>query len=83
MVYVVTEIDNMRFTYYHIPTSALIISFIIYRKPTEMGTVIHLTSNHPYEQKISASTYYINRLITLPITDKAKQNEWETILAIA
>jgi hypothetical protein len=54
----------------------------IYRKPTETDTVIHLTSNHPYEQKISAFTYYINRLITLPITDKAKQTEWETILAI-
>jgi hypothetical protein len=55
----------------------------IYRKPTETGTVIHLTSNHPCEQKTSAFTYYINRLITLPITDKAKQNEWKTILAIA
>jgi hypothetical protein len=60
------------------------VSYIgIYRKPTETGTVIHLTSNHPHQQKISAFTYYINRLITLPITDKAKQNKWETILAIA
>jgi len=55
----------------------------IYRKPTETGTVIHLTFNHPYEQKITAFTYYINSLITLPITDKSKQDEWETILAIA
>jgi hypothetical protein len=55
----------------------------IYRKPTETGTVIHVTSNHPYEQKISVFTYYINRLITLPITDKAKKNEWETTVAIA
>jgi hypothetical protein len=45
--------------------------------------VIHLTSNHPYEQKVSAFTYYINRLIMLPITDKSKQDEWKTILAIA
>jgi hypothetical protein len=28
----------------------------IYRKPTETGTVIHLTSNHPFE-KISAFSY--------------------------
>jgi len=42
----------------------------IYRKPTETSTVIHLTSNHPYEQKLSAFIYYINRLITLPITVK-------------
>jgi hypothetical protein len=55
----------------------------IYRKPTETGMVIHLTSIHPYEQKISAFTYYINRLITLPTTDKSKQHEWEKILAIA
>jgi uncharacterized protein (UPF0335 family) len=55
----------------------------VYRKPTETGTVIHLISNHPYEQKLSAFTYYINRLITLPITDKSKQDEWKTILAKA
>jgi uncharacterized protein (UPF0335 family) len=34
-------------------------------------------------KKISTFTYYINRLITVPITDKSKQDEWETILAIA
>jgi hypothetical protein len=33
-------------------------------------------------KKISAFTYYINRLITLPITDKSKQDEWETRLTI-
>ena len=55
----------------------------IYRKPIETGTVIHFNSNHPYEQKMSAFIYYINRLITLPITEESKQSEWETILAIA
>jgi hypothetical protein len=55
----------------------------IYRKPTEMGTVIHLASNHPLEQNISAFYYYINRFITLPIMEQSKQKEWETILAIA
>ena len=59
------------------------ISIGVYRKPTETGTVIHLTSNHPYEQKMSAFNYYINRLIMLPISDKSKQAEWQTILAIA
>jgi hypothetical protein len=34
-------------------------------------------------KKISTFTYYINRLIMLPITDKSKEDEWETILAIA
>jgi hypothetical protein len=27
--------------------------------------------------------YYINRLTTLPITEKSKQKEWETILTTA
>jgi len=39
----------------------------VYRKQTEASTIIHLTSNHPLEHKISAFLYYINRLITLPI----------------
>ena len=54
----------------------------IYRKPIETGTGFYRNSNHPNE-KMSAFTYYINRLITLPITEKAKQSEWETILEIA
>jgi hypothetical protein len=55
----------------------------IYRKPIETGTVIHHYSNHPYEQKMAAFTYYINRLMTLPLTEASKQSEWTTILAIA
>jgi hypothetical protein len=59
------------------------IKISIYRKPTEMGTVIHVSSNHPNELKIMAFSYYINRMITLPITDEAKNKEWQIILAIA
>jgi hypothetical protein len=55
----------------------------IQRKPTETGTIIHLTSNHPHEQTISAFIYYINRPITSPVTEKSKQEEWKTILTIA
>jgi hypothetical protein len=51
----------------------------IFRKPLETGTVIHLTSNHPYEQKMAAFNYYINGLLTMSITEKSKQ-EWKTIL---
>jgi hypothetical protein len=53
------------------------------RKPTETGTVIHLTSDNPFEEKISAFIYYINRFLTLPITVKSKEKEWETVLAVA
>jgi hypothetical protein len=59
------------------------ITIEIFRKPTETGTVIHLTSNHTFEHKISAFLYYINRLTTFPITEKSKQKEWGTILTIA
>ena len=54
----------------------------IYRKPTSTDTTIQFSSNHPYEHKIVAFRYYIHRMITLPITQKSKQ-EWKTILTIA
>jgi len=44
----------------------------IYRKPTNTDTTIHYQSNHPHEQKIAAFSYYINRMITLPITERSK-----------
>jgi len=59
------------------------ITIEIYRNPTETGTVIHSTSHLPFEHKMSAFLYYINRLTTLPITEKSKQKEWGTILTIA
>ena len=55
----------------------------VYRKPTATGTVIHITSNHPHEQKISVFNCYTNRMITVPATKKSRQEEWKTILAIA
>ena len=51
----------------------------IYRNPIETGTVIHNNSDHPYEQKMAAFTYYINRLLTLPITEASKRSEWTTM----
>jgi len=35
------------------------------------------------EHKLAAFIYYINRMITLPITKKSKKEEWKTILATA
>jgi len=52
----------------------------IYRKPTSTDTTIHFSSNHPYGHKLAAFNYYINRLLTLPITKESKQQEWKTIL---
>jgi len=55
----------------------------IYRKPRCTDTTIQFSSNHPYEHKIATFTYYIHRIITLPITEKSKEEEWKAILTIA
>jgi hypothetical protein len=55
----------------------------IYRKPTHIDIIIHSSSNHPYDHKLAAFRYYINRMNKLPITEQAKKQEWKNILAIA
>ena len=55
----------------------------IHRKHTQTDTTIHFTSNHPLEHKLAAYGYYINRMITLPIMEQAKQQEWNSILTVA
>jgi hypothetical protein len=55
----------------------------IHRKPTQTDTTIHFTSINPLEHKPAAYNFYINRMIALPITEKAKQQEWNTILTVA
>ena len=40
----------------------------IYRKPTYNDIMIHYTSNHPHNHKIAAFIFYINRIISIPIT---------------
>ena len=49
----------------------------IYRKTTCTDTTIHVhfSSNHPHEHKLASFNYYINRKLTLPITEQAKQQE--------
>ena len=56
-----TDVNNtINYLDIHIHRSNDAITIEIYRKPTEMGTVIHLTSNHPFKHKTSAFLYYIN-----------------------
>jgi len=52
-------------------------------EPTATDTTNQFSSNHPHEHKIAAFRYYIHRMITLPITEKSKQEEWEAIITIA
>jgi kynurenine formamidase len=59
------------------------INLSIYRKPTHVDITIHFTSNHPHLQKLAAFNYFIQRLNCLPISHKAKEQEWKQILTIA
>jgi hypothetical protein len=54
----------------------------IYRNLTNADITIHYTSNHPQGHKQAAFTFYINGMLTLPITDQAKKKEREKILNI-
>jgi hypothetical protein len=79
-----TEVNNtMNYLDILIRRNIINITIELYRKPTETGRVIHFKSNHPHEHKIAVFLYYINRNKTMPITENSKQNEWETIIAIA
>jgi hypothetical protein len=55
----------------------------IYRKPTNTDTTIHFNSTHSIQNKLAAYRFYINRLLTLPITNTEKNKEWHTIQCIA
>jgi hypothetical protein len=55
----------------------------IYRKPSYTDIMIHYTSNHPYIHKLAAFIFYINRMITIPITHHASSQEWHKILKMA
>jgi hypothetical protein len=55
----------------------------IFRKHTTTNTTINYFSNHPLEQKLAAYRYYIERILTLPLSKKHQNIEWTTILEIA
>ena len=55
----------------------------IYRKPTHADVTIQFSSNHPLKHKLASLKFYINRMLTLPLTKWAKQHELKIIFAIA
>ena len=55
----------------------------IYKKPTHTDVTIKFSSNHPYEYKLTAFNCYVNRMLVLPITKQAKEQERKIILSIA
>ena len=59
------------------------IDLCIYRKPTYVDNTIHFSSNHPYGHILADFTYYINRILTMPISERAVKQEWNKILIMA
>jgi len=55
------------------------IEISVYRKLTNANITIQYASNHPWDHKRAAFTHYINRELTLPITEQARTQEWEII----
>jgi len=55
----------------------------VYRKPPNPNITIQYTPNHPWNHKRAAFTHYINRALTLPLTEQAKTQEWQNICNIA
>jgi len=52
----------------------------IYRKPAYINITIHFTSNHLYDHKLAAFNYYINGMITMPITEQAAKQELSALV---
>ena len=59
------------------------ISTNIYRKATNTDTTINYLTNHPFKQKIATFRYYIQRMLTLPISQIGINKEWAIICAMA
>jgi hypothetical protein len=55
----------------------------VYRKPTSTNVTIQHTSNRPQDHKYAANIYYINRMISLHNTERARIQERKYILSTA
>jgi hypothetical protein len=58
------------------------LTYNIYRKPTTTDTMIHYTSCHPKQHKLSGIQYLTNRLHTYPLNENAKKKEQNIIKQI-
>jgi len=56
----------------------------IYSKPTLIDVTLQFSSNRPLEHKLANTfNFYVNRMLTPPITKRDEHQEWKIILAIA
>jgi len=63
--------NNITYLDPSIPRNDNDIHLDIRRKPTQTDTTIPFTSNHSLEHELAAYNFYVNRIITLPITKQA------------
>jgi len=54
-------------------------SYDIYRKPTATDAIIPRDSCHPYEHKMAAVRYFIDRINTYDLSTSSKQAEIDTV----
>jgi len=51
----------------------------IYGKSTQTDTTILFISKHPLKHKLAAYNFRINRILSTPITEQTRQQEWDII----
>jgi hypothetical protein len=59
------------------------ITIDVYRKPTYIDITIHYTSNHRHLQNLASFHFFIQRLNSLPPTERAKEQELIRIITTA
>jgi hypothetical protein len=57
--------------------------FNVFRKPTATDTTIHATSHHPMSHKLAAYHSFVNRLLSVPLSNEDYINEKNIIKHIA
>jgi hypothetical protein len=63
--------------YLHIIKKTTKLKIDIYRKPTTTDITINYLSNHPMVHKLAAYHYYINRMLSLPLTKESQATDWK------
>lgn len=59
------------------------LKYKIYRKPTTTDHTIHASSNHPQSHKMAAYNSFVNRLLKVPMSPEAYNNEYLILKYIA
>jgi len=69
------KVNFLDFSITRKPTS---LELDIYCKITAMDTTINLLSKHPLEHKLAAYRFFINRMLSLPLSEVRQHKEWRS-----